>query len=149
MRHRVGAIVSSQHYVRFPSHHSPNLPPSYWHTILAPWRSPSMTLFQEGLTIEMWLLRAGVSPAEARRVANGASKALSHKSLAANGDAKGRRSHRRGRGPLQKLREESCLLFAVYLTLTDLLRIQPWSQDTRNLAESNWEPFRRKKNKIK
>ena len=29
------------------------------------------------------------------------------------------------------------LLFVVYLTLTDPLRIQPWSQDKRNQTKSN------------
>ena len=29
------------------------------------------------------------------------------------------------------------LLFVVYLTLTDPLRIQPWSQDRRNQTKSN------------
>ena len=31
----------------------------------------------------------------------------------------------------------SCLFVVVYLTLTDLLRIQPWSPDRRNQTESN------------
>ena len=31
------------------------------------------------------------------------------------------------------------LLFVVYLTLTDPLRIQPWSQDRRNQTKSNRE----------
>ena len=30
-------------------------------------------------------------------------------------------------------------MFVIYLTLTDLLRIQPWSQDRRNQTKSNRE----------
>ena len=31
------------------------------------------------------------------------------------------------------------VVVVVYLTLTDPLRIQPWSQDRRNQTKSNWE----------
>ena len=34
-----------------------------------------------------------------------------------------------------------CVLFVVYLTLTDPLRIQPWSQDRRNQTKSNRDFF--------
>ena len=37
----------------------------------------------------------------------------------------------------RKLVWRCCLLFVVYLTLTDPLRIQPWSQDRRNQTKSN------------
>ena len=39
------------------------------------------------------------------------------------------------------------MFVVVYLTLTDPLRIQLWSQDRRNQTKSNREQFRRKKSR--
>ena len=43
------------------------------------------------------------------------------------------------------VRRTLLLLFVVYLTLTDPLRIQPWSQDRQNQNKSNREHVPRKK----